>query len=355
MTVQLLHGDCRDVLREHGPFDLLIADPPYGDTNCEWDSRVEGWHKVARDLLKPTGSLWVFGSMRFFLETGWEFRDLFRYAQDVVWEKHNGSAFHADRFKRVHEHVVQYYRADAKWAQIYNDVQKTPGAVARTVYRNKRRPNHFGAIATSYYKSEDSGPRIMRSVIFMRSCHGRAIHPTEKPDALLEILIHTSCPPGGIVGDMFAGSGAAGEAAMRAGRNYVGCELDLIMANKATRRLESLLPLSNAESLSNRDVSTDGEPCPPDVANGNRVFEERLSKQPTVSGRTADQDQRCLGERSRHDGHTEGEGGGEKSSPPDPLSTCKPSIQAADFDLARDLPSFLRRPLPQQPAQSEAA
>jgi len=74
--------------------------------------------------------------------------------------------------------------------------------------------------------------------------HGKAIHPTEKPSDLLEILIRTSCPPGGLIGDMFAGSGAAGEAAMRAGRNYVGCEIDVEMATKATARLDFLLPLS---------------------------------------------------------------------------------------------------------------
>ncbi|WP_235908016.1 DNA methyltransferase, partial [Brucella lupini] len=44
-----------------------------------------------------------------------------------------------------------------------------------------------------------------------RNAHGRAIHPTEKPTSLLEILIRTSCPEGGLVGDWFAGSGAASQ------------------------------------------------------------------------------------------------------------------------------------------------
>jgi site-specific DNA-methyltransferase (adenine-specific) len=182
--------------------------------------------------------------MRFFMDQGAKIRAAgLRYAQDVVWEKHNGSAFHADRFKRVHEHVAQFYRDTDKWAAIWNEVQTTPDASARTIYRNKRRPNHFGAIGCADYKSEDGGPRIMRSVIEMRSCHGRAIHPTEKPDALMEILIRTSCPPDGLVGDMFAGSGSAGEAAKRAGRNYVGCEIDHAMADKARERLAGKLEL----------------------------------------------------------------------------------------------------------------
>jgi len=77
-----------------------------------------------------------------------------RYSQDVVWEKHNGSSFHADRFKRVHEHAVQFYRIGTPWAEIYNDVQKTSDATARTV-RRKKRPPHTGHIEASSYESVD--------------------------------------------------------------------------------------------------------------------------------------------------------------------------------------------------------
>jgi site-specific DNA-methyltransferase (adenine-specific) len=69
------------------------------------------------------------------------------------------------------------------------------------------------------------------------SIRGRTTHPTEKPSALLEILIRTSCPVGGLVGDFFAGSGAAGEACALSDRNYIGCEIDPEMAEKARARL----------------------------------------------------------------------------------------------------------------------
>ncbi len=224
-----------------GPFDLILADPPFGETSLGWDRRVEGWEVVARESIKPTGSMWVFGSMRFLAETYGKFTAAgWRYAQDIVWEKHNGSAFHADRFKRVHEHVMHFYRADVSWGEIYNDVQKTADATARTM-RRKRRPPHTGHIESSAYTSEDGGPRLMRSIIYMRSCHGEAIHPTEKPVGLFEILIRTSCPPNGLIGDFFAGSGAAGEAAAQSSRRYVGAEIDAFMAEAARQRLESNL------------------------------------------------------------------------------------------------------------------
>jgi site-specific DNA-methyltransferase (adenine-specific) len=181
--------------------------------------------------------MWLFGSMRLLGET-WAALDEagWRYAQDVVWEKHNGTNLAADRFRRVHEHVVQFYRKDSPWATVWNEVQTTSDATARTVRKKGRPAQWIGATGETLYVSQDGGPRIMRSVLQVRSCHGRALHPTEKPIALLEILIRTSCPVGGVVGDFFAGSGAVAEAASVTGRLYVGAEIDPEMAAKAANR-----------------------------------------------------------------------------------------------------------------------
>jgi site-specific DNA-methyltransferase (adenine-specific) len=242
LTAKVLTGDCRTLMPLRGPFDMILADPPYGDTSLARDRRVNGWLPLARDALKPSGSLWVFGSLRSFMAMADRFADAgLRYTQEIVWEKQNGSSFHADRSKRVHELAVQFCRAGTPWRDIYNDVQTTADATARTV-RRKHRPPDTGHIDTGHYVSHDGGPRLMRSVIYARNAHGRAIHPIEKPVGLLEILIRTSCPAGGLVGDWFAGSGAAGEACRLSGRRYLGCEIDAEMAEQARKRITSLLP-----------------------------------------------------------------------------------------------------------------
>lgn len=240
-TPLLVVGDCRELMRGK-VFDMTVADPPYGETAIRWDKRVADWLPVAYAALKRTGSMWVFGSTRFFMLTHADFRRAgFRYVQDVVWEKHNGSNMLADRFRRVHESAVQFIRKDAKWGDVYNVPQMTPDAVARVV-RQKTRPAHFGPYNPNTYRSVDGGDRLMRSVIPMPSMHGRAIHPTEKPVELLSILLRTSAPPRGLVGDFFAGSGAAGEAAHLYGCDYFGAELDPEMALRAQARLATLLP-----------------------------------------------------------------------------------------------------------------
>ena len=230
-TVTLYHGDCREMLPSLGvTADCIVADPPYGETSLMWDHWPGRWLDKAALV---TTSLWCFGSLRMFLVHQDEFAR-WKLSQDLVWEKHNGSGFHADRFKRVHEQVTHWYRGE--WRYIYHEVPTTPDATARAV-RRKHRPPHTGHIEASSYTSEDGGPRLMRSVLAVRSMHGTAIHPTEKPVGILDPLIRYACPPGGLVIDPFAGSGSTLDAARCAGRRAIGIEADERYCELAARRL----------------------------------------------------------------------------------------------------------------------
>lgn len=238
----LLCGDCRNLMPMHGPYDLILADPPYGETSLSWDRRVDGWMVLAAKALTSSGSLWVFGSLSSFMATEVTFRVArLWHVQEIVWEKQNGSVFHADRLRRVHELVVQFSPASVRWQSVYQEVATTDDALVRVV-RRKRRPLHTGAIASGTYRNLDGGSRLARSVQRFRNVHGRAIHPTEKPVALLDLPVRASCPPNGLVGDWFAGSAAAGVARRLAGRRYVGCKIDPDMAQRARDRLAAILP-----------------------------------------------------------------------------------------------------------------
>lgn len=234
--VELWCGDGRSFMLGESPqVSAVVTDPPYGDTSLEWDRRVDGWLDLAYNL---TPSLWCFGSMRFFLALGGDFREAgWQYGQEVVWEKHNGSGFHADRFKRVHEFAIHWYRGE--WSSLYRQVPVTMDATARKVIkRTKGRPtHHLGQRNDDTYVSEDGGPKLMRSVQYVRSEHGRAVHPTQKPTGILRPLIEYSCPPDGIVLDPFAGSASTLIAAREMGRKAIGVEIDPDYCAAAARRL----------------------------------------------------------------------------------------------------------------------
>ena len=232
-------ADCRDVAPLiSSSVDCIITDPPYGDTSLDWDTRVKGWQIPVIRALMRSGSIWVFGSMRFFQDCANDFRNAsLKYAQDIVWEKHNGSSFHADRFKRVHEHAVQYYPNDVAWADVYKSPVTTPDATARTV-RRKKRPPHTGHIDAGSYASEDGGPRLARSVQYARSCHGYALHPTQKPTEIIEPLVAYSCPPHGHVFDPFMGSGTVGVVCAKQGLQFTGVEIDDGYFESACQRIK---------------------------------------------------------------------------------------------------------------------
>jgi site-specific DNA-methyltransferase (adenine-specific) len=243
MSVRLINGDCRDVLRTlpANTFDACIADPPYGDTSLDWDRLCAGWIPEVARVLKPASSIWAFGSMRFLAPLFSEMAEHgYRYSQDIVWEKQNGSGLHADRFRRVHEHAVLFYRG--RWGDVYHNAQYTPDAVARTV-RRKQKPAHWGVVGESHYRSEDGGQRMMRSVIYVRNEHGRAEHPTQKPLRIIEPLVRYSVPSGGSYIVPFAGSGSELLVAQALGIDAIGIELNPDYIEIAKRRIAGDAPL----------------------------------------------------------------------------------------------------------------
>lgn len=217
------------------PIAAIVTDPPYGDTALEWDQTPdERWLELAVSL--QVRSLWCFGSMRFWLDNGEDFAEAgWRYAQEIVWEKHNGSGFAADRFKRVHELAVHWYRGE--WGTLHKEPQVTMDARRRSVMRHAVPANQHGERGPSWYETEENGPRLMRSVLPVRSEHRRAVHPTQKPLGILRPLIAYSVPVDGVVLDPFAGSGSTLVAARDLGRRAIGIEAQEIYCEAAVKRL----------------------------------------------------------------------------------------------------------------------
>lgn len=183
--------------------------------------------------------MWMFGSLRMFMERAQEFGSWVQ-AQEIVWEKHNGSNAFADRFRRVHEFIAQFYRGE--WKSVYKTPLFSSDATARTV-RRKARPQQWGDLGESFYESTDGGPRMLRSVWCCRSEHGRALHPTQKPEAIIAPLIEYSCPPGGLILDPFAGSGTVAVVAKKLGRRCISIEADPAYIELIERRTRGTLAL----------------------------------------------------------------------------------------------------------------
>ena len=65
----------------------------------------------------------------------------------------------------------------------------------------------------------------------------RKMHPTKKPLWLMEALVRDFTDPGDLVFDPTMGEGTTGEACIRLGRRFIGCEIDPRYHAAAVRRL----------------------------------------------------------------------------------------------------------------------
>jgi site-specific DNA-methyltransferase (adenine-specific) len=250
MSYRVLQGDCLELLPAlvSDSIDCAIVDPPYGETSLPWDKPVRGWTDQMARVVKPTGSMWVFGSLRHFCEA-YRVGEFSRWklSQEVIWEKHNGTGLFNDRFRRVHEIVAHFYRADSKWTDVFKAPQFSNDATARTIRKKGRPAQWIGATGQTLYKSEDGGPRLQRSVIYVRSEHGRAEHPTQKPLGIIEPLLLYACPVGGHVLDPFAGSGGVGILAKRHKMFCTLMEANPEFVELIKRRIADEAPLFHVE------------------------------------------------------------------------------------------------------------
>lgn len=230
--ITIYHCRLEDIVDELPQVDAVITDPPYGETSLEWDVWPMGWPTM---LVTKTNSLWCFGSFRMFMEQKVEFT-LWTLAQEIVWEKHNGSGFASDRFKRVHELAVHWYKG--KWSDVWKQTPKVPRTGERKVVKNRAsaRSRHLSSINDCGY--EDDGTRLMKSVIPIRSCHGHAFNETQKPEGIIAPLMSYSVPPGGTVLDCFCGSGTTGVVARRQGKRAILIDNRESQCEEAAKRLQ---------------------------------------------------------------------------------------------------------------------
>ena len=237
--ITIYHGDCRDASQviPIGWADYISADPPYGETSLDWDKWPFNWAENISAILKPTGSMWCFGTLRMFIEKSHQF-SAFKMSHEIIWEKHNGSGFHVDRFRRVHEIVAHFYPLGSKWAEVYKSPQFTMDATARTVRRKSKPAQWHGKTGPTVYISHDGGPRRMRSVIRVRSCHGDALNETQKPEGIVRPLMEYACRSGGNVFVPFVGSGTDLVVARELGMRAIGFEIRQEQCEVAAKRLK---------------------------------------------------------------------------------------------------------------------
>lgn len=234
----LHHGDALAFMRglPAASVDMVLTDPPYGTTQCEWDKAATGddfWREVAR-VARPGAAVLIFGQEPFM--STMRLNHYVKYRYDYVWHKTAATGYlNAKKMPmRAHEYVAVFYDR----LPTYHP-QMTPGG-AYTRKSNKRDGRSVYRKVASRRATEYSG-RYPTDVITCKPVRmtyeqGR-IHPTQKPLALVERLLKTYTDPGDVILDPFAGSGTTCVAALRAGRRFLASELDGEFYAAAAKRI----------------------------------------------------------------------------------------------------------------------
>jgi len=247
--ITLLHGDCLEKMTEipDGSVDMVLADPPYGTTACQWDSIIPlepMWEQLKR-VIKPNGAIVMTASQPFTTTLIASNMKMFKYCW--VWEKSKktGHVHAKNKPMKSHEDVVVFsngntlHKGQSENRMTYNPqgltniepkVRKKGGATDAVM---GVRPSHRDTIQTK------SG--YPASVLKIGS-EGKTVHPTQKPVALMEYLIKTYTNEGETVLDFTMGSGTTGVACLNTNRNFIGIEKNLSYFNLATDRIYTTQP-----------------------------------------------------------------------------------------------------------------
>lgn len=227
---QIWHGDSRvECARfKPGTVDCIVTDPPFGVDNqsnmavtkqgkemarkIAGDATPEEAIQLFREVMDvllpktaPDADMYVFTAHQVLelwlalLKGPWAQGHGFRYKGTLVWEKDGPGMGDLDSWGMAHEFCILVRKGENK-----NREKRRSGVI----HVPQLRPNQL-------------------------------IHPHEKPEQLLTMLIKQSTDPGAFLVDPFGGSGSLVRAARSCGRGAVAIEYDEKNYNLAKGKLEA--------------------------------------------------------------------------------------------------------------------
>lgn len=214
-------ANCLDVLPFLPAFDAVITDPPYGMTQCSWDSVIpldDMWEAMKKVTAKKTPVV-IFGAEPF--SSTLRMSNLRQFKYDWIWHKSLATGFLNAKKQPLRRHEIISVFCDG--APPYHP-QKTVGHKRRVC---ARLPDRQSGVYSMLKKESryDSTERYPTSVLSFASCSPNTrCHPTQKPVELLKYLVNTYSTAGATILDFAMGSGTTGVACAMLGRKFTGIE-----------------------------------------------------------------------------------------------------------------------------------
>jgi DNA modification methylase len=240
---KIYNVDCLEFMKliPDESIDLIFADPPYNlskskykmtfvrskgkdlDTNKgDWDhfkshedfeAFTYKWLNECKRILKTNGSIWVAGTYHNIYLVGYiiQYKLGFEILNEVLWHKLDATPnLSCTRFVADHENFI--------WAR--------KGKKNTFNYAEMKKLNGGTQMRSIWPKGKTTG--------------GPKMHPTQKPEWLLERVILATSKEGDVVFDPFMGSGTTAVVSKRLNRHFLGCEIDTRYFDDAITRLNEM-------------------------------------------------------------------------------------------------------------------
>lgn len=256
---KIYQGDCIEIINkqiDESSINLIFADPPYNlsgnslnleknqtggafyKVNEKWDTFnyedylffTNSWLNSSKKILKDNGSLYISCNQHNIGEVLVEAKKLgFKLNNILTWYKVNAMP---NITKRTFTHSTEFicwFVKGKNWIFNYDEVKKiNPNKTKNGSYKQMRDFLDFIELP------------IVQGKERLRGDNGRALHPTQKPEKLLEIIIKASSNENDVVLDPFLGTGTTSFVAQKLHRNWIGIEQNIEYIKIAQKRLESL-------------------------------------------------------------------------------------------------------------------
>ncbi|NCN64828.1 MAG: site-specific DNA-methyltransferase [Candidatus Altiarchaeum hamiconexum] len=263
-TNKIYKGDCISIMKneiEQNSIPLIFADPPYNlsgksldlannttggayyKVNEEWDTFsyddyldfTEKWISACKSVLLPNGSLYISCTQHNIAELIFISKKLGLKLNNIItWYKVNAMP---NITKRTFTHSTEFicwFVKGKNWIFNYDAIKQFNPNKTKDG-SNKQMRDFLDFIKIPIVQGKER----------MRGENGRALHPTQKPEKLLELIILASSNKNDIVLDPFFGTGTTGYVAQKLKRKWIGIEKNADYTELSKQRLTTKEEIKN--------------------------------------------------------------------------------------------------------------
>ncbi len=245
----ITRGDCLKLIKEipDESIDLIIADPPYnlgkdfGNDSDKWEevqdwvSWSKKWIKECKRVLKPNGSLFVYGIHKYICYLQCYLYEIgMNYGRMFVWNYENNWSQYSKSPASHYEPLLWFTKTKEYTYEQIREPYKSQERLKHKITKNGKvwKPNPNGKHGGDVWRFPVlAGKRFEKE---------RADHPTQKPLSITNRIVNHFSKKGDLILVPFAGSGTECVSAKINNRNFIGFEINPKYILTAKRRLKEI-------------------------------------------------------------------------------------------------------------------